>query len=307
MNSKGAIKFSRPFLTALLGGAAVFAVTSSRADTAADIYGYASGTAATYDGGDPVNFGQAAYPVVSAILNTPVAVGIDGGYTYSSYAFLANDTSQANGIDIFYSSTVSSYTPTVGDAISVTGTWSPFDGIPEIENSATVQPLSVSLQSQGNAQNFSGGTFVTLAGGYGSGYALTTTIPTINVLANGSLNAAGEGELLTLDNVLLNVSGGAFKTHANTTGTITDQGGNSIVMFQWASSYASAASYGGSAVYGGLVDVTGFVDYFAASSEDEFVPLLITVVPEPATMSLCGLGAVLAGLAFCRFRRKAQA
>ena len=208
-------------------GAAAFAATTSRADTAANIYTYAASAPVTFDGGAPAN----PYPVVSAVLTTP---GSLDGYTYVNTAFFANDALQPNGIDIFYSAATQTangftYTPTVGDAITVTGTWSPFDGIPEIANSTTVQKIGVSLVAPGQPQNFSGGTFVTLGGGLGSGYAVTTTIPTINVAPNaapgGSINSAGEGQLLTLDNVMINGgAGGTFATHANTTGTLTDQG-----------------------------------------------------------------------------------
>ena len=61
---------------------------------------------------------------------------------------------------------------------------------------------------------------------------------------------------------------------------------------------------GGTTVPTGEVDVEGFLDFYAGSSETEFVPISITTVPEPATLALCGVGSVL-GLAGYRLRKKA--
>jgi hypothetical protein len=246
---------------------------------------------------------------VSAILTSPVTGTLDG-YTYSSWAYYAADTSQQNGIDVFYSTSTEtangfSYSPTIGNAINVTGTWSPFDGIPEIDNSSTHTKITVTQISAGNPQYWSGEQFVTLGGGYGSGYAATTTIPTVNVAPNATttLNSAGEGELVTIDDVTIGATGN-FPTHGNLTTTITDESDNSMTMFFWASSYAPDGAMGGAPIPQGLVNVTGFVDSF--SSGDEFVPLAITVVPEPSSLGLLGLvGSILAWFAYRRPRRTA--
>ncbi len=293
--------------------ASAMAVSSSNvfADTAANIETYASGSAATYDGGG-VN-----YPVVTAILSAPhgsvynPAATLDG-YTYSSWAYFAADPS--GSLDIFYSSSavgpLANYPlPTVGDTILVQGTYSPFDGIPEIEN-GSAQAINVfGPGSQGNAP-------------YNPVPALTT-IPVINVgttlPAGGGINSSGlAGTLLQLNDVTISGAGTTWATHANTTATITDGSGNSMVMYLWASSYSTdgAIAVGGinapdptgAPVPTGPVDMTGFVDDFYTSStgvtDAEFVPMSITQVPEPTGLAMFGVGGLLT-LALALRRRSA--
>jgi hypothetical protein len=264
------------------------------ADTAATIETYATGTGVTYDG-------NGSYPVVTAILSAPSGsvynpgTSLDG-YTYGNWSYLAADPT--GSIDLFYKSTLSEpYTsPTVGDTVLVQslsqgpgGTYSPFDGIPEIANSSSTPLVIQGPGSVGNAP-------------YNPSPVLTT-IPTINVGTTGAngagVNSSGlAGSLITLDNVTISGAGTTWATHANVTGAITDGSGNSMVMYLWASSYSScgAIAAAGGAVPTGQVDMTGFVDDFYSSStgtEAEFVPVSITAVPEPAIYGLCGAGALL--------------
>src|SRR5580658_6170278 len=85
----------------------VLSASNLLASSAATIFGDASGTVVTYDNV------SGAYPVVTAILNTP-GVTING-YTYSatSGTFLTADST--GGMEI-YNYLGSGYTPTVGDA-----------------------------------------------------------------------------------------------------------------------------------------------------------------------------------------------
>jgi hypothetical protein len=53
-----------------------------------------------------------------------------------------------------------------------------------------------------------------------------------------------------------------------------------------------------------LVDLTGFVDFFAGSSEAEFIPVSISAVPEPTALPLCGAGLALVAGVFCSRSRK---
>ncbi len=94
--------------------------------------------------GPPFFQGNNSWPIVSALLSTP---GTMDGHTYTSYAFYVNDTT--GGMDVFSpSSTLSSlgYTPQLGDALDIKGTYEPFDGFPEV----SVITKSA-LQSTGNA------------------------------------------------------------------------------------------------------------------------------------------------------------
>jgi hypothetical protein len=284
------MKNVRPLLCALVTATVALAQATARADSAANIYAYPTGSAVTYD-----DNGSGNYPVVSAILSAP---GVVDGYTYKNWSYLAQDTT--GSLDMFYSTSVVGglgYTPLVGDTLIIAGNYSPFDGIPEIANSAT-HPLSVTYGTSGNPLY--------------SASPVLTTIPTINVGTNGyglSLSGLG-GKLLQLNNVTISGAGANWTTHANVTGTITDQSANSMTMYLWASSYSTAGAIAaaGGPVPTGLVDMTGFISDFystvTSSIAPEFVPTSITVVPEPMAMTLWGFGAALAWVGY-RLRRKA--
>jgi hypothetical protein len=246
--------------------------------------------------GTPVTYGsEGAYPVISAVLSAPV--GSLDGYTYTSYAFLAQDST--GSIDMFNSATTtagaalfSSYTPTPGQSISVAGSYGPFDAIPEIS-----AITAITLQGTGSVPS-----------------PTVTTIPQINVTSlnpTTQLSGPNPGYYLQLNNVTINESGAGdstgttFPTHANGTYTISD-GVNSMVMYFWASSYSTVGAMGGTTIPTGTVDMTGFLDYYAPSSEAEFVPTTITSVPEPSVLNLCGMGGAGSVLAWMfRSRKKA--
>jgi hypothetical protein len=271
MNSKGVTKLM--LATAFASAIGMYASNASASD-AAQILADSSGAAVTYDNA------SGAYPVVSAIVSVGAGETIDG-YTYTTYAYFAADST--GSLDIFQKAAASPYTPTLGDGISVSGTYSPFDGIPEV---GTI--TSVTKESTGNA--FSG--------------PITATIPSIeSALPNLPANAAAT--LVTIDNLTISNTGGValtagqdFLTHANTTLQINDGGGNSMVLFQYASSYSTAAAFGGTAIPTGTVNITGFLDVFDGANE--FIPVAISSVPEPATLALAGLG----GLSMLFLRRR---
>jgi hypothetical protein len=300
MRTKGVKKI---MLAASLASAIGLSGSNAMADDAATIETYASGTGVTYDG-------NGNYPVVTAILSAPhgsvynPGATLDG-YTYNNWSYFAADPS--GSIDLFYSSSLSEpySSPTVGDTIIVQslsggpgGNYSPFDGIPEIANSSA-NPLTI--QGPGSSGNSPYNPTPTL-----------TTIPIINVgttlPAGGGINASGlAGTLLQLHNVTISGAGTTWAVHANTTATITDGSGNSMVMFLWASSYSTCAAIAstaanpvagsGNPVPTGPVNMTGFVDDFYSSStgitEAEFVPTSITSVPEPTGLAMFGVGGLL--------------
>jgi len=285
--------------------ASAMAVSSSNvfADTAATIQTYPINTGVTYDG-------NGNYPIVTAILSAPhgsvynPGATLDG-YTYNNWSYLAADPS--GSIDLFYSSSLSEpySSPTVGDTIIVQslsggagGNYSPFDGIPEIANSSA-NPLTI--QGPGSSGNAPYNPVPSL-----------TTIPIINVgttlPAGGGVNSSGlAGTLIQLNNVTISGAGSTWAVHANTTATITDGSGNSMVMFLWASSYSTCGAIAvggitapdptGAPVPTGPVNMTGFVDDFYSSStgitEAEFVPTSITSVPEPTGLAMFGVGGLL--------------
>lgn len=115
---------------------AVLFTSNALADSAATIFGYPATTLVTYDNV------SGAYPVITAILSQP---GSADGYTYTSWSILAADST--GSLDLFGAlPSGTSFTPAVGQAISVSGTYSPYHQIPEI---GTLSALT--LVSSGNA------------------------------------------------------------------------------------------------------------------------------------------------------------
>ncbi len=279
----------KSLLPSLITAAAVLSCTNVWADDASGIEGGTDSNPVTYDNA------SGAYPVVTTILSSPV--GSLDGYTYSTYAFLAQDAT--GSIDMFYkTSAYNGYSPTLGDSIQVTGTYSPFDGIPEI----TTPSLAITQTSPGTSPG-----------------ATVATIPNLNInlaqyTADNNLAGSYAGYYVQVNDVTINGgAGGTWPTHANLTGTITDQNNNSMVMFFWASSYSTDGAMGGTPIPSGPVDMDGFVDFFTGTStagttgEAEFVPTSVTaLVPEPSVMSLCGLGGVVGYVGMkIRSRKKA--
>jgi len=267
-------------LSGLVASTVALSALNALADDAATIYADPTGTLVTWDDAS----GQ--FPVINAILSAAGATV--GGHTYTSWSFLGQDGD--GSLDVFGSLSGLGYTPMVGDAISVSGTYSPFHQIPEI---STV--TAITLQSSGNP--------------YAAPKILT--IPSLNV---ATLPQGIAGHLIEVDNVTITGTGvgGLFPTYsqANTTTetfTMTDSGGHSMTLFDWVTSYSTCAAFGGSPIPTGPVDLIGFDSVFTTGSTStaEFTPIagIPIVVPEPATLGLCGAGGLLALI--LRLRRKA--
>jgi hypothetical protein len=239
-------------------GAAVAAAAPAFGSTVAAIEAQASGTPATIDGS-----GDSA--VITNILSQP---GTGDGYTYTSWSFLVNDGT--GSLDVFGKIPVATpYTPTVGDAITATGTYSPFDAIPEVETLT-----AISANSSGNAV----------------GAPVSVTIPQLNTMTTSTFTILGH--YLSLDNVMFTglPSSGLWPVHATLNIGITD-GTNNVTGFYWPSSYSTDDIYAGMPIPTGPVDLLGFADQFSGNTE--FVPLVITPVPEPASIGLIALGGAM--------------
>jgi len=231
-------------------------------------------------------------PIVTFI-GSAVGANANAGHTYTSWAVFVQDSS--GGADLFASSAnmaAAGYTPTVGDALTISAKYAPFDGLAELEAPIT----SITVNSQGNALPTP--QIITAS------QAAAAT----NTLLGVSLPYNIASTLVEIQNATISGSTGGFMTTfpSYTTGgnntiaesyTLTD-GGGSVEMFDWITSYSACGNLGGTAVPTGPVNVTGFVDSFG-----EFVPFSIVSVPEPTSLTLIGFG-VLGLLAVARRRRK---
>lgn len=183
------------------------------------------------------------------------------GYTYTNWAFLANDGT--GSLEIFGKMpTGSTYTPTLGDQITASGTYSPFNQIPELGSLTAINQVST---------------------GNGTPGAVAVTIPQLDALTSAP-NYKYQEYLLQLNNVTIAASGAdagktVFNTHANTTLTATDGGGNTLTVYQYASSYSVAGLLGGTTIPTGSVDILGICDVF--STGPEFIPFAFTPASTP--------------------------
>jgi len=215
-------------------------------------------------------------PVVTAILSQP---GTFGGHTYTGWSFLVNDGT--GSLDIFASAsslTTLGYTPTVGDALSISGTYSPFHQIPEIETLTAISKV-------------------------GSGAPAGPVVQTIPTLNQTTLPLSTAGYLVEVDNVTISGTPATFPA-ANNSYTITDSANNSMTLYYWYTSYSTDGAMSGNTVPTGPVDIIGFDSVFPGSpGAPEFTPIAINPVPEPTTMGLCAGGALL--MLMFRSRRNA--
>lgn len=275
------------------------------------------------DGSQTVSIGGTPSATITYVLSQ--AGTSSDGYTYTNWAFLVNDGSgtselpspQSYSAEVFgHMPTSNTYTPTAGDVITATGLYSPFDAIPEVESLTAISkvgsggtspaPFKTTVEDINNVFN---DCETNPNGGF------TSPIPVPDPVFSGGLVTGGDdysllGQLIELDNVTLSAKGttaatggtGVFPTHSNTTLLITDASSNTCTLFQYASSYSQSGLLGGTSEdLGQTVDLVGFMDVF--TSGPEFVPISITAVPEPVSMSLVVLGgAALLG----RRRRRRQ-
>jgi hypothetical protein len=264
--------------------AVVLFVGNAQASTIATVEGDPSGTLVTLD----------ANPVITYIAAQP---GTGDGYTYTNYAILANDGT--GSIDLFgHLPSGSTYVPAIGDAISVSGTFSPFNGIPEIGTMTAISQVST-----GN----------NVAGSLGGGG--TTPIPTVRTIpqllsVSTTQDPTTEEYLVELDNVTFTAGANPFPTHATGSYTVSD-GTNSLTVFFQPSTYSVSDPIAGTSVPAGPVDITGIIDAFGGTyngspvgGTPELIPFTITSVPEPSTFVLGGLS--LLGLLAAKKHRRTQ-
>ncbi|MGA2498621.1 MAG: IPT/TIG domain-containing protein, partial [Tepidisphaeraceae bacterium] len=239
----------------------------SSTTSASDQFTYVTTSIATAEGkpsGSLVTLDQ--NPVITAILSQPATVN---GLTTNSWAFLVNDGT--GSIDVYGTMpSGSTYTPTVGDAIVVSGTYSPYNQIPELGTLTAISKVS-----SGNPVPASS----------------VETIPDVKVT---TLPPNIAGYLITLKGVTISGISGAFGI-TTLTGAITDNAtpGNSMTLYYWPTSYSAAnTNLFGQAIPTGPVNITGIVDVYN-STTPEFIP--ITIAAAPAVTGLGPSGGALNG------------
>jgi len=177
----------------------------------------------------------------------------------------------------------------VGDAIQVSGEYYPYHGIPELED-----PTSITLESTGNSV----------------GNPITQTVSALNSVAiqSGASTLTPEGlagTLVQLNNVTISgqTAGETFtgSYSADTALLVSDSTGSETLYYSPSTYSVANGNLNNVTIPSGPVDMIGIDSVYEGSTE--FLPISITSVPEPATLSLCGGGALLA-LLFGR-RRKA--
>lgn len=246
-------------LAASLVSVMSLAVSQSLADSAATIFGATSGSTVTYDNA------SGSYPVITSILSEP---GTVNGLNYSSWAFLAQDS--IGSLDMYGALPGgSSYVPTAGDAISVSGTFSPYHQIPEIGTMT-----AINLQSSLNPVPS----------------PLTETVSSLNVT---TLPQSIAGFPIEIKNATISgqSAGDTFGTTSLSL-TVTD-GTGSMTLYYWPTSYSKAnANLYGQTIPTGPVNIIGINSVYN-NTTPEFIPIQITTVPEPASVAVFAVGGLL--------------
>jgi len=307
-------------LVALVTSALAFVCTRVRADNALDIQSEPNYTSVTFNGiGDEQNSGNGHDAIVDDILTVP---GTFGGEQYATYMVLAADASGGLLLWSYPSEGIwpATYAPTVGDNISLTGTYQSYHSIPAIRTVTAVSLPNTGLngwQSPG------------VGSGQVGGGSQLVTIP--NVLANPGnpgdsqnlpINQAYEGYLVEIQNVTISGAGTLTTwptTNAGTSGLnnlyLTDTAGNSMTLYFWYSSVGVDGNMVGAPIpdnssltSGGEFDVYGFLAAYPSVTgghtiwQDELDPTaFVATVPEPSSFMLAGVG-LLGLLAIIRRR-----
>lgn len=213
------------------------------------------------------------HPVVSAILSTPFTTN---GFTQSTprWIFLVDDGTGSMDMFNAASSFPAGYTPTVGDALTISGTNSPFMGVPELGTLT-----SITKNSSGNPTPL----------------PLIKTIPQLATYTTaptpGSPYPSFAGHLVEIDNVTISSSTTGNYGSSNVFPTITDSSSNTIEALYGPNTYSiQNQNLFGTPISTGPVDVTGLVQIFGGAPE--FLPFSVTPVPEPSTFALGALSLV---------------
>ncbi|HTW94474.1 MAG TPA: hypothetical protein VMD30_06765 [Tepidisphaeraceae bacterium] len=207
-------------------------------------------------------------------------------------SYKGNDTivlQDSTGSIIDYSLPNTTYTPTVGDYISITATNAPYQDGAELTGSTTAL---TALPVHGTAST-----------------PLVLTIPEFNAATAGANGTTNFGtppnveSIVTLDNVTFTDATSPLGNKKDY--TIEDSSDNQATLYTYGT-YSNVAigdaQINSILAAGGVnqpMDITGYVDNYFGSSE--LYPLSAVAVPEPGCIALAAFG----GLALIRRRRRA--
>jgi len=248
--------------------------STAEASSIAQVQLTASGTLATLD----------QNPVVSAVLSTPTTTN---GVTTTRYIFLVDDGT--GSMDMFGPTASGGtlpggYVPAAGDALTISGTNSPFSGIPELAS-----PTAITLNSSANPTPAPLLETIPAMAGY-------TTAPTA-----GNPYPSFAGRLVTIDNVTISSATSGNYGTTNVAVTLTDGSSNTMAGFYNPTTYALAnQNLFGTPIATGPVNATGLVQIFQGAPE--LLLMSVTAVPEPSAFVLGALslmGLVIAWKAHC--------
>jgi hypothetical protein len=231
---------------------------------------WAESIAAVEAGGSSssVTIGDVTTPVIQVVATLNGTSG--DGYTYSRNIFFINDGTGAADVFGTFSAGDSGYVPAAGDAVTLTSSYSEFDGIvPEFSNTIT---------------NIS-----KLSGGNGTLSPTVTTIPAINALptdANPNSPAGLDEQILEVNNVTL--PGFTLATHSNADAEVSDGGGNMLDVFFDPGTYAIDDQFGGVTFPTEQVNIVGIIGG-TFDGAPELIPFSVTVTPEPASIALIAI------------------
>jgi hypothetical protein len=245
----------------------------AQASSIAQVELTASGTLATLD----------QNPVVSDVLSTPTTTN---GVTTTRYIFLVNDGT--GSMDMFGPTAgggalPGGYIPAAGDALTISGTNSPFNGIPEM---ATF--TAITKNSSGNPPAAPLLETIPAVAGYTAPPPVGTPYPSF------------AGHLVTFNNVTISSAVSGNYGAANVSVTLTDSASNTLVGFYNPTTYAIAnQNLFGTPIARGPVNATGLIQIF--QNAPELLLMKVTAVPEPSTLALSVLS--LLGLAAAKVYR----
>ena len=222
-------------------------------------------------------------------------IGGAGSSVVYTNSFLVDDGTGAMNV---YSANPpgNTYTPTVGDVVSVTGEYAPFHQEAELADLTAITKIGT---AQLPANYVVTGSAATTWPTGQANWALAApyTIPGIindiayNTQSNTSSGTAGTvepndigGRLIQIDNV--SITGQAppatfGTTNSPGTALVTD-GTNSMTVYYWPTSYATANhNLASMTVPTGLVNLTGYMSTYGNSNVPEFDVMTVTASPGP--------------------------